>query len=318
MRQLFLILVMVGSAQATTWYATSSSVNINAANLWVPTSTGTCTGSGTALTWGSQANGDTFNANGCTALAVNVDPGSASVQVTLSTVTNGGGFTYATATNITIHANILAGTTAALVITGSTGGGTIIGNATGGTGSSSYGISTAHNTVTLNMTGDCRGGSGSYSMGCCIVSANGGFALTGDAYPGSSGSGVYLNSNLAMSLVNVWGSDTALAVGLQSLSASFSITVTGNVINGKVGAASSAGFRFVPANGTKFICYPKDASYAIGTEDCTHTGGGAGLSSHATEVPINPGSSNVATGVNYGSFVGTLAGGGGVYGYPIQ
>ena len=36
-----------------------------------------CAGSGTALVWGAQMNGDVFDANGCTAIAVNVDPGTA-------------------------------------------------------------------------------------------------------------------------------------------------------------------------------------------------------------------------------------------------
>ena len=133
------LLLLAGTAHAATWYAGTSSANINAVT-WYPTSTGSCAGSGTPLSWGSQANGDTFNANGCTAIAVNVDPGGVSTQVTLTSHASlGGGFTYATATNITIHAHVTSGSTVALTITGATGGGTIAGNITGGTATSARG-----------------------------------------------------------------------------------------------------------------------------------------------------------------------------------
>ena len=240
------LLVSCTMGHASMWYATcatpSTVTNINTTGTWVPTSTGSGTGSGIALVWGAQGANDTFNANGCTALAVNVDPGlnlttltgivtftlnstavtgsgtlftsqvaandwiwlsgygpvqvnsvtndtalvltTASPQfagypypsgsgtaydgiVTLKTdTTQGGDFTYATATNITIHARFVATKTTALVVSGTSGGGTIIGDGMGGTNSSTcYGISDGHTFATLNIFGSLVGGSGSVGIG---------------------------------------------------------------------------------------------------------------------------------------------------------
>lgn len=289
-----------------TWYATSSSVNINQASLWVPTSTGSCTGSGTALTWGSQANGDVFNANGCTALAVNVDPGAATgasagvcgsvtVTVTLTTdASNGGAFTYATATNIVIHANITATKTLALSISGATGGGTICGVVTGGTVASQYGVSDTHTAVTMYQIGNIFGGTA--ARGYYWNSGTGALNVTGNI-TGGGGSNTegLLNIGLAGSTVIGICIGGTGPTGAGCSGASGPVTVTGNAIASPTGQGVAGKIYFTPST-TSYILMAKDSSYTTGVID-----------SHAIEIPANPGVTNVKSGVNYGSLTGTLA-----------
>ncbi len=305
----FLLLLLAASpASATTWYATSSSVNIDTASLWVPTSTGSCTGSGTALVWGSQANGDVFDANGCTALAVDVDPGVATgasagvcgavtVEVTLETdATNGGAFTYATATNLVIHANITATKTTALGISGSTNGGTICGNVTGGSTGSQLGVSDGHTLVTVYLIGNITGGSGSGAYGYDLA-GNTPLNIKGNASAGGA-HGLYSGASGSATMAgNCVGSDTAVAMGCY-FGGTGVLTLTGSIINGKRDIGAGGAVYFTPS-ATNYILSPKDSSYVLGTIDA-----------HATETPTDPGVSNVKSGVAYGSFTGTLVSGG--------
>jgi len=255
------------AAHAATWYAKASSVNINAAGTWVPTQTGSCTGSGTALVFGNQANGDVFNANGCTALAVNVDPGGVSVQVTLTTdATNGGGFTYATAANITIHANITATKTPALVITGSTGGGAILGNITGGSSTSAYGVEDEHTAIGLTLAGNITGGSGPTAYGYDCFSATGTLAITGNATAGSFSTAHGLDivgGSIEVALAgNCVGSNGFSAAGCSNASLGAALIVTGNLLFGLSGSVA-IGVTYTPGP-SNYVLFPKDSSYTVG------------------------------------------------------
>ena len=286
-----LLLLCSWPAWGATWYATSSSANTNATGLWVPTSTGSCTGSGTALVWGAQANGDVFDANGCTALAVNVDPGVATgasagvcgtvtVTTTLTTdATNGGAFTYATATNIVIHASVTATKTTALTISGSTNGGTICGNLMGGSTSNQYAIQDTHTSVLMYLVGNSSAGSADDAVGLNSTGTSGGWNVTGNCIGSTTGN--------------------YLSVGCAGVGAP-SITLAGNIINGLRGGGVSGLIYLTPAS-TNYIISPKDASYTLGV-----------VNSHATVTPTDPGASNVLSGVTYGPFTGTLSSSGGV------
>jgi len=303
---LFICLLVAGQARATTYYATSSTVNIDTASLWLPTSTGTCTGSGTALVWANRANGDVLDANGCTDLAINVDAGGTSVQVTLQTnASTGGGFTLATAnlgTMTTLHANILAGSTSAVALTGSTGCGTISGSITSGGTASKRGVEDSHTSCTVVVSGTITGGSASAAAGYYIT-GNGPVTINGNSVAGSGGSahGLYLNGSAAVAVNgNCTGADAAYVTGCYATAGT--LTVTGNLIYGKKGPAVGLGggtFYYTPA-ATNYILLPKDSSYVLGTID-----------SHAIEMPTDPGAANVKTGVTYGSLTGTYGGGGG-------
>lgn len=315
MRRIFLGLILVANLSAADWYADSGSKAMSAV-VWYPTPTTSCAaGTGTPLVWGAQASGDNFFANGCTAISVGADPGP-NGTVTLRTDagpvggTAGGGFTYATASNLTLHVNLLAGTTSALTISGSTGGGTITGNLTGGSGTSARAVSDTHTGagVTITVQGTITGGSGTGDYGYYIAAAST-VVVNGNVSPGSVASVPGLTTTSASSVVTVngicFGSDSVNSIGCSGLPGG--MTVTGPLVNGKNGMATTAA-QYVPAAGS-YICMPKDSTYAIGTEDCTHTGGAAGLSSHAIEMPTDPGLANVKTGTGYGTFTGTLTGG---------
>jgi hypothetical protein len=301
-RLIFLLLLCALPAHAATWYATSSSVNINTTSLWVPTQGASCAGSGTALVWGAQANGDTFNANGCTALAINVDPGSVSAQVTLTTDgTNGGAFTLTMAnlgTIGTIHANVTATKTTVVALSGTTSSGTISGNITGGSTASQNGITDTASSGTLTVIGNVTGGSASAAEGLA-QSAAGPIVITGNVTAGSAVSADGIEDASATGTVtitgNCIGSNTVVAYGCYAHGTSTSLTLTGNLINGLHGPGVVGSLFFTPA-ATNYILSPKDASYTLSTID-----------THATEMPTNPGVSNVASGTTYGSYTGTLS-----------
>jgi len=120
-----------------TWFARQSSVDINASNVW----NAAADGSGAWLTWASLGASDVLVANGCTAIAINVD-------FTCDTITNastyggtaGGQFTVSTvAADRTITADIVGQNTGT-----ATSGGCV--NAT------------LSSTYTLTIDGDVTGG----------------------------------------------------------------------------------------------------------------------------------------------------------------
>ena len=168
-----------------------------------------------------------LHANGYT-IAIDADPGVATgaganncgtvtATPTIETdATNGGGFTYATATNLVMHANVTATKTIGLTITGSSGGGTICGNVQGGSGTAGtiYGVSDNHTVVRTYVVGSATGGSSSNSSGYYYNGASGGVTFTGNGIAGTTGggnntSGIYLTGATAVSIIgNCIGSDS--------------------------------------------------------------------------------------------------------------
>ena len=320
--RLILLLAIASPSWAATWYATSSSVNINAASLWVPTSTGSCTGSGTALVWTAQAAGDVFNANGCTALAVNVDPGGVSTQVTLTTDgTNGGGFTCATATGpATIHAHITATKTTALATTGLSGSGcNVSGNIQGGTTTGADGVSDAHTSgaSAITYTGTVTGGSNANNYGL-IPTGSGTVNVVGNVIAGTGSNAGLLASNTPVTVTgNCIGSDTlSTAAGCSGGSGTTNgIVVTGGLVNGKISAAAIANVHF-SSTITNYVVIPKNSSYAV--SNClTAAQVTAGTCTNALILPANPGITNVLSGTVYGPFTGTYTPGGGGGGVSV-
>jgi hypothetical protein len=338
---------------AATWYATSSTVNINSASLWVPTSTGSCTGSGTALVWGAQGKNDVFDANGCTALAVNVDPGANFTTLTgtltftmnssavtgsstlftsqvaandwiwlsgygpvqVASVTNdtalvlttpaaapngypfpsgsgtaydgivtlqgnsayGGAFTYASASGLTIHSNVIGNKATGLTISGSSGTTTFIGNITAA-GTTGYitGVLDTRTGGTLNLYGQI--------ISCPTCNGTPGYSITS-----STGSPVQSLTG------NCVGSGQA---GSPGCAASYEpLTLTGSLINGEESEAEHGYILFRPCS-TCYILFPKDSSYTLGL-----------INTHSIVMPTDPGVANVLTGTKYGPFTGTLSAG---------
>ena len=306
------LLLLATPAWAATWYACSSTANIDAAAEWKTASGGSCSCSGSTLTWGNQADGDTLNANGCTALAINVDPGAATgassnncgtvtKTVTLTNdATNGGAFTLATSANLVTHFNATSTKNSLVVVTGSTNGLTNCGTLTGGGVASAPGVSDGHTVVTTYYRGAVNGGSlaSANTSAGLNVTGNGAASINGNVTQGSGGNpGLYASGAAAITLVGncIGESTTAYAGGAACMetNATGSITLTGNKIDGMFGNATSGRVYFTPS-ATNYTLSPKDASYT------------QVFDGHATEMPADPGAANVKVSTTYGSYTGTL------------
>lgn len=323
-----MVFCLITPAFSATYYACIAG-NINAANAWED-AVG-CDGTTYTITGAFPAAGDILEANGA-AMTVNVDPGP-NGKVHIKT-TAGGGFAYATATNITLNTDITAGTTACLAITGSTGGGTILGNITGGSGSSTYGVNDSHTvvTVTYGASGSpitIAGGAGTNSHGVYMQGAgpsvvyanstgntgkgwnnagNSTCTYTGNATAVSS-SGVENGgaSGVLTMTGNCTGSGTANASGCTGAGAAAFI-ITGNLISGARGSGASGNIVWTPAGpGTTADNYIKIQSPTAGNYIYV-----------SESLPI----ASVEDGYTYGFdgatyYTGTLAGGsgGGAWGF---
>ena len=262
-----MILTFAIPSWATPYYAgglAGQNINYTSSAGWYPTSTGSCTGSGTPVTIGNFANGDILNANGCTGITVNVDPGSVSVTVNLSTVgtggTAGGTFLYTTTASppATVHANCTAGSTNCLSVSGLTGStGTITGICTGSATGSYEGCHDTHSQAAGTMHyGAGLGGDGSssaagidynYSVTGTPVIVDGNCTASATA---SKGIGCYANS--AVMTVNgdciASGNTGCFSDGTGGL-----LTATGNIIGSATNVGAKGAVSWVPSAASKYF-----------------------------------------------------------------
>ena len=125
-----MVMVFASPALAVnTWFAKALNgqvINYTTGGAgWFQTQGTSCDASGTQLTWGNQAAGDNFIANGCVGITINSDPGpNGLVHLKNNDVTNAGGtFLIATATvPATVTADFTSGTAICLAISGNTAG----------------------------------------------------------------------------------------------------------------------------------------------------------------------------------------------------
>jgi hypothetical protein len=194
--------------------------NINAADVWATTPSGTAA----AVTF---ASGDVLVANSFTVTVnVSTDLGSTGElrNDNINSATAGGSFTLAD--GVTLTANIFAGSTAtACVNQTGTASGTIVGNSRGGTNTSGgHGINKT-SSGTLSITGNITGGSvgvqNGLSMSAGIVN------LTGNIIGGAGGSGGTGNT-----------SGVVISGGVLNV---LSGTATGGTANGVIGLYVSGG-----------------------------------------------------------------------------
>jgi hypothetical protein len=255
-----MILTLASPSFASTWFAQAATpataVNIDTVGLWVPTSTGTCTGSGTALVWASRTNADIFYANGCTAITVDVDPALTTGKI--STVgtggTAGGNFLAVTsASPITITSPIESGTTPCLSITGSANANpalTIVGAVTGGSAASAYGISDSHTVGQVNLTGAVTAGSNGSAYGYYYNAATGSLQITGNV-TAATAIGLYTGTVGATVIGDCAASTSATAQGCYAGS-SGAITVTGNIIDTVKTVGASGYILWQPSSAQKY------------------------------------------------------------------
>jgi hypothetical protein len=199
--------------------------NINAADVWATTPSGTAA----AVTFGSDdvlmSNGFTVNVN----VSVNLGLNGQIRNDTTGGATAGGGFTTTAATTLT--ANVFAGSsgTQCLSVGHNT---TLSGNITGGTASLVFGANL--NAGTLTMTGNVMGGT---STACIGISAanNTGLIVTGNVTGGSGAGGQNEGIRSSTQNITVTGNITGGSAnignhGLRLISGS--INVTGIVAGG--------------------------------------------------------------------------------------
>jgi hypothetical protein len=249
---ILIVLMLAFPSFATTYYAQSGSANMSAIE-W-DTASG---GGGTDLVWAERLAGDVFVANGNTGIVVDTDPGVGGSQVTLSTATNGGGFTLTTVgTPATITAHMAAGTTPCLVISGAVNATTtILGNCTGGSVAASYGLHDTHTvgTVVVGSVGSpttLTGGTttGTTSHGYYYAPSGAGTATVyGNAVATAYGIGFAHNGSSSTASItgNCTGSDAANVAGCSSTAAG-PMTITGNIINGDRAVGAVGTIRWTP------------------------------------------------------------------------
>jgi len=218
----------------TTWYAQNGSQNIDAAwnghdTMW----NDAADGSGNWLTWSSLGSSDVLNANGKTAIAINVDVTCDTIKTGTGTGdTAGGGFTVAAAR--TMNCDVLAGTTTCVTDTCSSGTHVINGDITGGSVSGSPSAWTKSGNCNMTITGNLTGGVRPAAYGIALSSANtsGVIQVTGDVTggAGSGANGIMLSGTGPVTIDgNLTNGATSYAV---QMGVDASLTVNGDVIGG--------------------------------------------------------------------------------------
>ncbi len=307
-----LALLTAGPAFAVTdWYACSGAGAMSTRTWYSAPGTETvdctCVSPTGLLTWDTQVAGDKFYANGCTAIAVDVDPqgtGGSKGKVTLTTAAGigraGGGFTLATATGpATTLMDITAGTTICLAVSGSSGAWANTGNVLGGSAATCHGVNDTHTAITVYNNGTITGGSFSSARGWSWNGANGSISQTGNV-TGATGDGLYLSSNGSATVAgDCIGNDTGTSSGCNGTGAG-TITVTGNIVHGTRGSATAGSIVWAPSTVSKYVEYK---------------GGTAVYASKApstTKVLTDTSVVNAGTGAYE---AGTATGGGGAWGF---
>ena len=277
---ILLLLTFASQGWATTWYAGANcaSGTMSSCN-WYSTQGSSCTNGTGPLTWNNQVAGDTFNANGCVAIAVDVDPqgtGGSKGKVILNTPA-GGTFVVSTiAGNRTFTADLgvvgNTGTTTVLAVSGTnTYTLTILGNIYGGGTASAYGLSISGTTSTIvigangspvtiiggsaaacngvydsHTTGtsvtvyaNITGGSNGTARGYYQSAATGTISFIGNVTGGAS-EGIYLGQGGTATLTGNCIGSGSTGVAVGCRSTSGLLTVTGSLIWGGGGAAGNS------------------------------------------------------------------------------
>jgi len=215
-------------------YFARKSGNINAADVWATTPSGTAS----AVTF---ASGDVLMANSFT-ITVNVstDLGGTGQLRNDATggATTGGSFTLSD--GVTLTANIYGGTVATQCVTANPSTNQyIVGNVFGGSGgsTSAHGISTGIGTGTLTITGNLTGGAGISSGTTAVSNASANLVLVGNVTGSSNtafgtGEGIRLTGAGNCTVTgNVTGGSHATNYGVRVTGAG-NITVIGQAIGG--------------------------------------------------------------------------------------
>jgi len=225
-----------------TYYARKTG-NINAADVWATTPTGTA-----GNVFSSFTNADTLMSNGF-AITINVNTTVLEIKNDNSnSATAGGGFTIND--GVTLSSNIYSGAAVCLTYNGNAPNtATIVGNIYGGS-SAVYTSVLMAGTGTLNITGNVFGGSGAGSGGVWLGSG-GTINITGNVNGGAGSSAVgviHAGNNGTLNIIgNVVAGNTATCHGVLHQGSTGTLNITGSVTGG--GLSNARGV-FNSINGT--------------------------------------------------------------------
>jgi len=216
-----------------TYYARKAG-NINAADVWATTPSGTAA----AVTF---ASGDVLISNSF-AIAINVstDLGSAGQIRNDNTggATAGGSFTLSA--GVTLTSNVFAGATATPCLNYSaTGNVTVVGNITAGSAGSAHGFMPSHSSGTVFITGNITGGTANNAIGVHST-GTGNVSVTGNCVA-QSGTAANNNSTGIMTITgNANGGTISSPCYGASNAGNGSLSLTGNVTGGSGTAGHGA------------------------------------------------------------------------------
>jgi hypothetical protein len=207
--------------------------NINAADVWASTPTGTA-----ADVWSTFTSSDVLHSNNF-AITVNVDTTVGEVRNdNANSATAGGSFTLSD--GVTLTANSFGGSVNAAYAVNYAGTATasMVGNATAGTGPNSCGANNS-STGTLNITGNVTGGSGNASHGA-RNNSTGTINITGNATGGTAGTTPAGAQNASTGTLNITGNATGGTVAV-AYGANNNSTGTLNIVGSAIASAVASG-----------------------------------------------------------------------------
>ena len=176
--------------------------NINAADVWATTPSGTASD-----VWSTFTSADVLHSNNF-AITVNVDTTVGEVRNdNANSATAGGSFTLANGVTLTADAFAGSTVTACVIFSGTAGNSaTLVGNPTGGTVTNAIGCNNA-STGTLIVTGNPTGGSGGVGATGCNNASTGTLTVTGNP-TGGSGQNAHGCNNNSTGTLTVTGNPT--------------------------------------------------------------------------------------------------------------
>jgi fibronectin-binding autotransporter adhesin len=205
-----------------TYYARKAG-NINAADVWATTPSGTAS----AVTFVS---GDVLISNSF-AITINVDTNlGSSGQIrndNTGGATAGGSFTLNS--GIRLDANVFAGPVACINHSGT--GATVVGNITGGSANAAHGLNLTHNSGTVTITGNITGGTANNALGVMNI-GTGNVSITGNCVAQSGTAANNNNTGIMTISGNATGGSIALPCMGVSNAGNGTLTLTGNVTAG--------------------------------------------------------------------------------------
>lgn len=222
-------------------YFARKSGNINAADVWATTPSGTASD-----VFSSFTNADTLMANSFT-VTVNVNTTVLEVRNdTTGGATTGGSFSLSN--GITLTANIYALSASCATLAG-TASATIIGAINGGSGTNGYGVNMT-GTGTLTITGAITGGTGTTSYGV-YTNSNSTINITGNVQSGTGSNAEGVKSDGAASIITITGNITGSvnAIGMSNRS-NGTVTIIGTVTASSLNGAYNQGAGTMTITGT--------------------------------------------------------------------